>query len=597
MDFYEEASLVMVPSGYKDQKVYSSVPDDGSADLTFSRASTATRVDSEGLVEKVRTNLLLQSNQFDTTWVIDDITLTSAQSGYDGSSDAWRWELTGAAGKLQNFITHSGVHTISFYAKSGTLDFVRVSVDGGNGQYFNLSTGALASQLGTIIDANIVSAGGSWYRCSFSINQAITNVAIYPATADNDLTATSGNIYIQDTQLEYGLVATPYIETTTAAVSVGPVANLPRLSYDPTNPTSPSLLLEPQRTNLVSQSEYLSGSFWFDDDITKVQNTSETLSPEGVYNAIKLTETATNARHRLASNALTITNQVYTASVFLKKGTARYGFIHLSGANAYTIVVDLEDGTITDTATNSTIVHQSVEDYGNGWYRCSVAGNMAAVTTAYIVQFGTAGSAEPTYNNYVPQFLGSTSNNLYAFGASLEAASYSTSYIPTYGAATTRGADSALKTGISSLIGQTEGTIFVEAEYIDGVNDARVSLSDGNTNNWIFIGAPEPTAGDIKMRMYINAGGVNQVNKFSSTVVTKGVHKYAMAYKENDVVMYLDGQNEGSDTSATIPACSRFDITGGSPISNNALISTGIKQVIFFPTRLTNAQLAELTTL
>jgi hypothetical protein len=147
------------------------------------------------------------------------------------------------------------------------------------------------------------------------------------------------------------------------------------------------------------------------------------------------------------------------------------------------------------------------------------------------------------------------------------------------------------------LIGQTEGTIFVEAEYIDGVNDARVSLSDGNTNNWIFIGAPEPTAGDIKMRMYINAGGVNQVNKFSSTVVTKGVHKYAMAYKENDVVMYLDGQNEGSDTSATIPACSRFDITGGSPISNNALISTGIKQVIFFPTRLTNAQLAELTTL
>jgi hypothetical protein len=38
MDFYEEASLVMVPSGYKDQKVYSSVPDDGSGDLTFSRS-------------------------------------------------------------------------------------------------------------------------------------------------------------------------------------------------------------------------------------------------------------------------------------------------------------------------------------------------------------------------------------------------------------------------------------------------------------------------------------------------------------------------------------------------------------------------------
>jgi hypothetical protein len=82
MDFYEEASLVMVPSGYKDQKVYSSVPDDGSGDLTFSRSNdTATRVGPDGLIEKVRTNVLTYSNDFsNAAWT--KTTITSVGSGW-----------------------------------------------------------------------------------------------------------------------------------------------------------------------------------------------------------------------------------------------------------------------------------------------------------------------------------------------------------------------------------------------------------------------------------------------------------------------------------------------------------------------------------
>ena len=68
MSYFDDASLVMIPSGYKDQKVYSVKPLDGSGDLTFSRASSATRVASNGLIEKVRTNIILQSQDFTTTW-------------------------------------------------------------------------------------------------------------------------------------------------------------------------------------------------------------------------------------------------------------------------------------------------------------------------------------------------------------------------------------------------------------------------------------------------------------------------------------------------------------------------------------------------
>jgi hypothetical protein len=69
--FYEDASLVMIPSGYKTSKVYSAKPTDGAGDLVFTRSNdTATRVGPDGLIEKVRTNLILQSNSFsDAAWV------------------------------------------------------------------------------------------------------------------------------------------------------------------------------------------------------------------------------------------------------------------------------------------------------------------------------------------------------------------------------------------------------------------------------------------------------------------------------------------------------------------------------------------------
>ena len=70
MSLFDNASLAMIPSAYKDGKLYSIKPTDGSGDFTFTRGSNlaATRVDVNGLIEKGRENLLLQSNQFDTTW-------------------------------------------------------------------------------------------------------------------------------------------------------------------------------------------------------------------------------------------------------------------------------------------------------------------------------------------------------------------------------------------------------------------------------------------------------------------------------------------------------------------------------------------------
>ena len=93
---FDDASLAMIPSAYKDGKLYSIRPTDGSGDFTFSRGSNlaATRVDVNGLIEKGRENVLLQSNQFDTTWVNASVTITGGQAGYDGTNNAWLLQVT-----------------------------------------------------------------------------------------------------------------------------------------------------------------------------------------------------------------------------------------------------------------------------------------------------------------------------------------------------------------------------------------------------------------------------------------------------------------------------------------------------------------------
>jgi hypothetical protein len=65
MSLLSQASLVVTPNAYKEGKLYSVIPSDGSGDFTFTRATTATRVNSDGLVELVPYNLFRRSEEFD----------------------------------------------------------------------------------------------------------------------------------------------------------------------------------------------------------------------------------------------------------------------------------------------------------------------------------------------------------------------------------------------------------------------------------------------------------------------------------------------------------------------------------------------------
>ena len=194
----------------------------------------------------------------------------------------------------------------------------------------------------------------------------------------------------------------------------------PRIDY--LDSEDGALLLEPQRSNLVAYSEDFSVTFWL------IQNLSVTLnsiiSPNGNLNATKLTENTSNSTHRiLNSSGLTVSGNV-AMSVFAKKGERNW--IRLTNNNLQGAFFDLDNGIIGEVASGVTV---KMENYGNGWYRCSIS--QTGVANERLAIYTSIDGVNTTYQ-------GDGTSGIYIYGAQAEVGSYATSYIPTQGSIQTR---------------------------------------------------------------------------------------------------------------------------------------------------------------
>ena len=145
--------------------------------------------------------------------------------------------------------------------------------------------------------------------------------------------------------------------------------NVPRLDW--LNSNCPSLLLEPQRTNLVLFSEQFSGTNWGTVNTTITAN--QTISPDGQLTADKLQRTSTSASYRSHNISKSATAITYTTSAFIKKGSDDYFAMRAQGSYPSRVDIrfrfDTQQIYSATAVSNFTLIDYGVENYQNGWYR------------------------------------------------------------------------------------------------------------------------------------------------------------------------------------------------------------------------------------
>ena len=568
----------MVPSTYEDGTLYNVLPsgnkapdetgshngyDQTRADFTFSRGSNlaATRVNSDGLIEKGRENLLLQSNQFDTTWGKSNVTLTSGHEGYDGTNNAWKLIQTTTAGYhfISQSVTSSSLMTLSIYAKAGeysALSFYQNNASESSvASTFNLSNGTWTTKNHI---AKSTDVGNGWYRLEIVTKDSGTDAYrfyVNQTTQQSEAGDGTSGIYIQNAQLEKGLVATDYIETGSTTAQAGILEDMPRINYD-ANGENGALLLESSRTNLITNSEYFGASGWNLDGGVQSITTNYGNSPEGVKNAARLQLDKTGTTYsRLYFDAGSLGQA--TISVYMKSNTSQTQNVGLR---------------YDDTGVNCEVTTE--------WKRFDLTATSTTVSRFQILLFDSiVGNDE--------------SADILIYGAQMESASYPSSYVPTYGSAVTRSADSCTNTSATSVIGQTEGTI-----YWEGV----INGAENNYSN--LITSERSTATGFSV-LYKKSGSQFQCAVFDGStkgqcnggsVVIGQKHKLAYAYKSGDFALYVDGVQVATSTQTWTPPSTIDELYLADPITFFGYKEANQhSQAIVFKERLSNSELADLT--
>ena len=601
MSLLDTASLIVTPNGYKEGKLYSVIPSDGSGDMSVVRATTATRVNSAGLVELVPYNLLGYSEQLDnaTSWGFGDVVLSSNQTiAPNGTTTADKVTINTVNNEhvvynATNYVNEVGQWTTSVYLKKGNSDYVQLSNNGTTAANFayivvNLNNGVVTQSAGsgsyTLNSYAVTSVGDGWYRCSITYTNTSDEVrgirirfsnSATPIVSDYGTIVFTGNgtdfFYAWGAQFNSGSLK-DYQKTETRL-------NIPRLDYS--NGTCPSLLVEPQRTNLALQSSSFDNADWNNSGLTITAN--QTISPSGVQDADLFDDgTASNTVHWMWQGQSLANSTTYTISFYAKYISRKNLVVNIyNGSTSQFVNYDIQNGAIFGSTGDVTA---TIESVGNGWYRCTYTRTMASSGSPNYRIGLSDDSGNQTYTG--------SNKQAYIWGAQLEAGSYSTSYIPTTSASVTRNADVISKTGISSLIGQTEGTLFAEI-YADQAGSANnwFEIYDGTSNNWIFLGKE-----GIKMRGYIRASGTTYFDNTTFTITDNAPMKVALAYKSGDYAFYINGTLIFSSSSS-------FTINNSISIVNFGFglgtvgDSSAYKAAALWKTRLTNAQLATLTTI
>ena len=354
-------------------------------------------------------------------------------------------------------------------------------------------------------------------------------------------------------------------------------SGVPRIDY--TGGGCGKLLLEPQRTNTLQYSEEFDNAYFTTSDVTVSANAAT--SPDATTSADKIIPNTSDVTHSIYKTSQAIAGGYY--SVFAKSDG--YDWILLTShpsvaPDARGAYFNLSNGTIGSQGNG--IVAQ-MEDFGNGWYRCIINAGTSA-SSIWSVMVANA--------NDTISFAGNGTDGVLIWGGQNEQGSYPTSYIPTSGAAVTRVKDASITSGVSSIIGQAEGSCIITLNA-DTVNSTQtiLDISDNSSSDRVVLQIASTKFAFARVSPTDTTTTIT-----SSTILPNTTYKLGFVYSSGRHVFYVNGVKIGEDAN-TITALNLFDINLGSRFNEGENFSGTIQDFMLFPTSLSDTELETLTTI
>ena len=504
-----KASIILTPTAYKAGTLYNVAPVvEPYEDFDFARASVASRVNSSGLVEMV-------GRSFGSELVIDG-NFPNGDNWNEGSS--WTISDNKATATSNGYLIQSNV------IPSSSTDTYKLTYTISNSNDANLKLAGGSNPFGT---KNIPDEDGTYTLYLVANGTTARNLQFLSNGFRGDIS----NVSLKQ-----------LIDTN----------NIPRISYD-SNGANGHILLEPTSTNFLPYSNDFSQSNWVKQtNITATYNTTETLSPDGTYNATKLVGDGTDG---IFDSSLSITGDV-TRSVYLKS---------VSG----TVTLKLKDSNINIGIETLTVTTE--------WQRFHLSGdNGSSLQGIFIFDIPASG--------------------VYIFGAQVENLPYPTSYIPTLtGSTETRATETATGAGSADLINSTEGVLYGEIAVLEGQTNINryISINNGTDDNFVSVHFRNNTNNQI--RAIVRVSNSNQCDFTYNPSGSTSFAKFAFKWKANDFALWVNGVEIGSDTSgSTFSANTLNNISFDSGQGGDDFYGK-VKALAVFNEALSDAELNNLT--
>jgi hypothetical protein len=524
----QNASFLYIPSGYASGSAFSQLSTNDYGDLSFTRASSATRTLANGTVETPRTNHIRNSSMvgastspstLPTNWIatLAGLTQTVVGIGTENGLPYIDVQFSGTAtstSSVLRFALETQIVASNGQTWASSFWIKEIAAPSPANSYINVIQERNSG--GTILISSVQTITISSILTRNIFTRTNTNASTGRINNGVGVNLTIGNTYdftirIAAPQMELGFQATDWIPTTnsTRTIFAGITqdgttgGNISRLDYS--YGSDPALLLEPQRTNTIRNSTMMSASVAGNILPTSWNLVGNGLSSTVVgvgtenglpYVDVQLSGTATfnagvlffeSGTQIVASNGQTWTNSFWAKiiSTTLPPTAYRLNITERTSAGSYI------------SETNTTFTPSSTLT------RFTQSVTLAGGATVDRVQSGFAWS----------MINGQSYNFTIRIAApQLELGAYATTWIPTYLNSATRVADTFTRNNIftNGLISASGGTWYVELRnnvaYVrdSSVNAIWIGDNSNGTLNAILLRNPSASSSRLVVAIRIS---------------------------------------------------------------------------------------------